>query len=156
VLTLNENKGVRTIDKYSLIGNQIKGNEMDNSSAKPFAKVMIVDDELFFREMLRDVVVNAGYKVVAEAMDGNEAVGKYRLHRPDITIMDIFMPEMNGIDAIKEIIAFDADARVLIYTGMGFDEDVEVALKSGARELVLKNFLPEEVIEVINRVLSGQ
>jgi len=129
---------------------------MDNSSAKPFAKVMIVDDELFFREMLRDVVVNAGYKVVAEAMDGIEAVEKYRLHRPDITIMDIFMPEMNGIDAIKEIIAFDAGARVLIYTGMGFEEDVEVALKSGAREVVLKNFLPEEVIEVINRVLAGQ
>ena len=129
---------------------------MDNSTAKPFAKVMIVDDELFFREMLRDVVVNAGYKVVAEAMDGTEAVEKYRLHRPDITIMDIFMPEMNGIDAIKEIIAFDADARVLIYTGMGFDEDVEVALKSGARDVVLKNFFPEEVMEVINRVLAGQ
>jgi len=129
---------------------------MDNTSAKPSAKVMIVDDELFFREMLRDVVVNAGYKVVAEAMDGNEAVEKYRIHRPDITIMDIFMPEMNGIDAIKEIIAFDADARVLIYTGMGFDEDVELALKSGARDVVLKNFFPEEVMEVINRVLAGQ
>ena len=129
---------------------------MDNRSAKSSAKVMIVDDELFFREMLRDVVVNAGYKVVAEAMDGNEAVEKYRLHRPDITIMDIFMPEMNGIDAIKEIIAFDADARVLIYTGMGFDEDVEVALQSGARDVVLKNFFPEEVMEVINRVLAGQ
>jgi two-component system chemotaxis response regulator CheY len=129
---------------------------MDNISDKPSAKVMIVDDELFFREMLRDVVVNAGYKVVAEAMDGNEAVEKYRIHRPDITIMDIFMPEMNGIDAIKEIIAFDADARVLIYTGMGFDEDVELALKSGARDVVLKNFFPEEVMEVINRVLAGQ
>jgi two-component system chemotaxis response regulator CheY len=129
---------------------------MDNRSAKPSAKVMIVDDELFFREMLRDVVVNAGYKIVAEAMDGNEAVEKYRIHRPDITIMDIFMPEMNGIDAIKEIIAFDADARVLIYTGMGFDDDVEVALKSGARDVVLKNFFPEEVMEVINRVLAGQ
>jgi two-component system chemotaxis response regulator CheY len=129
---------------------------MDNRSAKLSAKVMIVDDELYFREMLRDVVVNAGYKVVAEAMDGNEAVEKYRIHRPDITIMDIFMPEMNGIDAIKEIIAFDADARVLIYTGMGFDEDVELALKSGARDVVLKNFFPEEVMEVINRVLAGQ
>jgi two-component system chemotaxis response regulator CheY len=128
---------------------------MDNRSAKLSAKVMIVDDELYFREMLRDVVVNAGYKVVAEAMDGNEAVEKYRIHRPDITIMDIFMPEMNGIDAIKEIIAFDADARVLIYTGMGFDEDVELALKSGARDVVLKNFFPEEVMEVINRVLAG-
>jgi two-component system chemotaxis response regulator CheY len=129
---------------------------MDNISDKPSAKVMIVDDELFFREMLRDVVVNAGFKVVAEATDGNEAVQKYRLHRPDITIMDIFMPEMNGIDAIKEIIAFDAEARVLIYTGMGFDEDVEVALRSGARDVVLKNFFPEEVLEVVNRVLAGK
>jgi two-component system, chemotaxis family, chemotaxis protein CheY len=129
---------------------------MDNISDKPSAKVMIVDDELFFREMLRDVVVNAGFKVVAEATDGNEAVQKYRLHRPDITIMDIFMPEMNGIDAIKEIIAFDAEARVLIYTGMGFDEDVEVALRSGARDVVLKNFFPEEVLEVVNRVLAAK
>jgi two-component system, chemotaxis family, chemotaxis protein CheY len=129
---------------------------MDNTSAKSSAKVMIVDDERFFREMLRDVLVNAGYKVVAEALDGNEAVEKYRIHRPDITVMDIFMPEMNGIDAIKEIIAFDADARVLIYTGLGFDEDVEVALQSGAKDVILKTFFPEEVTDVIKRVLAVQ
>ena len=129
---------------------------MDNTSAKPSATVMIVDDELFFREMLRDVLVNAGFNIVAEALDGDEAVDKYRMHRPDITVMDIFMPEKNGIDAIKEIIAFDADARILIYTGLGFDDDAEVALRAGARDVVLKTFSPEEVTEVIKRVLAGQ
>jgi len=129
---------------------------MDNTSAMPSATVMIVDDELFFREMLRDVLVNAGFNVIAEALDGDEAVDKYRMHRPDITVMDIFMPEKNGIDAIKEIIAFDADARILIYTGLGFDDDAEVALRAGARDVVLKTFSPEEVTDVINRVLAGQ
>ena len=129
---------------------------MDNTSAMPSATVMIVDDELFFREMLRDVLVNAGFNVIAEALDGDEAVDKYRMHRPDITVMDIFMPEKNGIDAIKEIIAFDADARILIYTGLGFDDDAEVALRAGARDVVLKTFSPEEVTEVIKKVLAGQ
>jgi two-component system chemotaxis response regulator CheY len=129
---------------------------MDNTSAKPSATVMIVDDELFFREMLRDVLVNAGFNVIAEALDGDEAVVKYRIHRPDITVMDIFMPEKNGIEAIKEIIAFDADARILIYTGLGFDDDAEVALRAGARDVVLKTFSPEEVTGVIKRVLAGQ
>ena len=129
---------------------------MDNTSAWPSKTVMIVDDELFFREMLRELLVNAGFKVVAEALDGNDAVEKFRRHRPDITIMDIFMPEKNGIDAIKEIIAFDPNARVLIYTGLGFDEDVAVALQAGARDVVLKNYFPDEVTDVINRVLAGE
>ncbi len=120
------------------------------------ATVMIVDDELFFRKMLRDVLSKEGFKVVAEASDGDEAVAQYRKHRPDITVMDIFMPEKNGIAAIKEILSFDGSAKVLIYTGIGFDEDVEVALQAGAKEVLLKSFSPEEVTEVINRVLAGQ
>ncbi len=119
------------------------------------ATVMIVDDELFFRKMLRDVLSKEGFKVVAEASDGNEAVALYRKHRPDVTIMDIFMPEKNGIAAIKEILSLDGSAKVLIYTGIGFDEDAEVALQAGAKEVLLKSFSPEEVTEVINRVLVG-
>jgi two-component system chemotaxis response regulator CheY len=68
--------------------------------------------------------------------------------------MDIFMPEQNGIDAIKEIVSLDPGAKILIFTGMGFDEDVEVALNAGARDVILKNFLPDEITGVINRVLS--
>jgi two-component system, chemotaxis family, chemotaxis protein CheY len=128
---------------------------MENSSTQSSVTVMVVDDEFFFREMLRDVLASGGFKVVAEASNGVEAVELYRRLRPQITIMDIFMPEQNGIDSIKEIIAFDKEAKILIYTGLGFDDDVEVALKAGAREVILKTFFPEEVTAVINKVLAG-
>jgi two-component system, chemotaxis family, chemotaxis protein CheY len=127
---------------------------MENSSTQSSVTVMVVDDEFFFREMLRDVLASGGFKVVAEVSNGVEAVEQYRRLRPQITIMDIFMPEQNGIDAIKEILSFDKDARILIYTGLGFDEDVDVALKAGAKEVILKTFFPEEVTAVINRVLA--
>ena len=72
--------------------------------------VMIVDDELFFRTLLREILEKQGMIVVAEAVNGRDAVEKYRQHRPDVTIMDIVMPEMHGIDATREIIAADAHA----------------------------------------------
>ena len=117
---------------------------------------MIVDDEPFFRRMLRDVLVDAGYLIVAEASNGIEAVEKYRNCRPEITVMDIFMPEENGIAAIKDIIAFDKEAKILIFTGVGFDEDVEVALQAGAKEVILKSFSPEEIKSVVNKLRTGQ
>ncbi len=123
---------------------------MDNISRT----VMIVDDELFFRELLRDILKNAGFTIVAEAANGNEAIEKYRAHRPAITIMDIFMPETNGIEATKEIISLDSDARVLICSGVGYDENVEAALKAGAREVIFKPFIPEEVTQTIEKALS--
>jgi two-component system chemotaxis response regulator CheY len=129
---------------------------MDNTSARASRTVMIVDDEFFFRQMLRDMLVEAGFTIVAEASNGIEAVDMYRRHRPEITVMDIFMPEKNGVAAIREIIAFDKNARVLIYTGIGFDEDAEVALQAGAKDVILKSFSPEEVAAVINKVLAGQ
>ena len=131
-----------------------KGYKMDNNSSQASVTVMIVDDELFFRKMLREILEQEGVPVVAEAANGIEAVTEYRLHRPEIVIMDIFMPEKNGIEALKEIVAMDRNARVLIYTGVGFDEDIEVALCAGAKEVILKTFSPEEVVEVINRVMG--
>lgn len=129
---------------------------MENTSAKASGTIMIVDDELFFRQMLADILMEAGFTIVAEATNGIEAVDNYRKHRPELTIMDIFMPEENGIAAIKDIISIDKNAKILIYTGVGFDEDVEFALKAGAKEVILKSFSPEEVVSVINNVLAGQ
>ena len=129
---------------------------MDNTTSRPSGTVMIVDDELFFRQMLREILVEAGYTVVAEAKNGIEAVAMYREHRPEITVMDIFMPEENGVAAIKEIVAFDKNAKILIYTGIGFDEDAEVALQAGAKDVILKSFSPEEVTAVINKALTGE
>jgi two-component system chemotaxis response regulator CheY len=129
---------------------------MDSSDTRPSGTIMIVDDEPFFRRMLRDVLVDAGYLIVAEASNGIEAVEKYRNCRPEITVMDIFMPEENGIAAIKDIIAFDKEAKILIFTGVGFDEDVEVALQAGAKEVILKSFSPEEIKSVVNKLRTGQ
>ena len=94
-------------------------------------KILIVEDEIYFRQLLRDILVEAGFTIVAEASNGIEAIDEYRKHRPEITIMDIFMPGENGIDALKEIISIDKNAKILIYTGLGFDEDAEVALRAG-------------------------
>jgi two-component system chemotaxis response regulator CheY len=115
---------------------------------------MIVDDELFFRELLRDILAKEGFTVVAEAANGSEAVEKYRAHRPAVTLMDIFMPVENGIDATREIVAIDSNARVLICSGIGYDDDIEVALKSGARDVIYKPFMPEEVMASINKALA--
>jgi two-component system chemotaxis response regulator CheY len=115
---------------------------------------MIVDDELFFRELLRDLLVKEGFAVVTEATDGSEAVEKYQAHRPAITIMDIFMPGKSGIDATREIVAFDRNAKVLICSGIGYDDDIAAAIDAGARDVIYKPFMPEEVMASINKALA--
>ncbi len=128
---------------------------MDNSSSRVSRTIMIVDDELFFRELLRDMLEKEGFTIVAEATDGAEAVAKYRDHRPEITIMDIFMPGENGIDATREIVSFDENAKVLICSGIGYDDDIEAAMKAGARGIIVKPFFPAEVMETIAKVMGG-
>lgn len=116
--------------------------------------VMIVDDELYFRTLLRDILETSGYTIVAEATDGNDAVEKYRQFRPEVTIMDIFMPGKHGIDATKEIMALDGNARILICSGVGFDDDVAAARAAGAKAVILKPFIPVEVTEAINTAMG--
>lgn len=128
---------------------------MDNNSSHAAGTILIVEDEFFFRELLRDILEKEGFTVVAEAADGVEGVEKYRLIRPDLTIMDIFMPEKNGIDATREILSGDADARILICSGTGYDEHVEDAMQAGARGVIYKPFFPQEVVDIINKVMNA-
>jgi two-component system chemotaxis response regulator CheY len=114
---------------------------------------MIVDDELFFRKMLRDILEEKGITVVAEAEDGLEAVEKYRQHQPDIIILDIYMPGSSGFEAAREILSYDSNAKVLICSGSGYDEDVEAALSTGARDIILKPFIPKEVLDIVGKLL---
>jgi len=116
--------------------------------------VMIVDDELFFRKLLGTILTEKGFSVVTEASDGVEAVEKYSLHRPDLVILDIYMPQKNGFDATKDILSLNPKAKVLICSGMGYDDDVKAALAIGARDVILKPFIPQEVIEIVSRVLA--
>jgi len=119
-------------------------------------RILIVDDEVFFRKVLRDILGKIGFTVVAEAADGNEAIEKFCLHRPHVTIMDIYMPEKNGIDATKAMIALDKNANVLICSASDFDSDTQAALDVGAKAILLKPFVPKEIYEAVKRVLGGK
>ena len=119
-------------------------------------RVLIVDDEEFFRKVLRDILGKIGFTVVAEAVDGSDAVEKFRAHRPHVTIMDIYMPEKNGIEATKEMLALDKKANVLICSASDFDSDTQAALDVGAKAILLKPFVPKEIYETVKIVLGGK
>lgn len=117
--------------------------------------VLVVDDELFFRGLLKDILVTGGFDVVADAANGAEAVELYRKHLPDIVLMDIYMPEKSGIESIREIMAIDPGAKILVCSGVGYDMDLDAAMQSGARGVIYKPFYDEEVLETIRKNLAG-
>lgn len=129
---------------------------MHQDSVQVSKTVLIVDDELFFRKLLGTMLTEKGFSVVAEAADGVEALEKYSLHRPELIILDIYMPRKNGFDATKDILSMNPKAKVVICSGLGYDEDVKAALALGARDVILKPFIPQEVIEIVTRVLAEQ
>jgi len=124
---------------------------MSSSGAR---SILIVDDEQFFRQVLRQMLVDEGYTVVAEACDGDDAVLKYREFTPDLVFMDIYMPEKNGIEAIRDILSNDPNAKILICSGTGYDEDIDAALKAGARGVIFKPFYDAEVMETVRNILT--
>lgn len=118
------------------------------------AKILVVDDAAFMRMMLKDIITKAGLTVAGEAENGLVAVEKYKELKPDITTLDITMPEKDGISALKEIIAFDPSAKVIMCSAMGQQSMVIEAIQSGAKDFVVKPFKPERVIEAINKTLG--
>ena len=120
------------------------------------ARVLIVDDALFMRTMLRNIFVESGFEVVGEAGNGNDAVEKYRALVPDLTTMDIVMPEKNGIEALKLIMAFDPRARVVMCSALGQESLIIEALEAGARDFIVKPFKPAKVVEVAQKVLAAE
>lgn len=122
-------------------------------------KVMIVDDAMFMRNMISDIFQGKkfgeeDYEVVAEAENGIEAVEKYKEHMPDVVTMDIVMPEMTGIEALKEIMQINAGANVIMCSALGQDSLVMEALDSGAKDFIVKPFQPEKVLDVVVRILK--
>lgn len=114
-------------------------------------KILIVDDAAFMRMMLRNIFLGAGYEVVGEAANGVEGIQKYKELRPDFVTMDITMPEMNGIEATKAITAFDANAKIVMCSAMGQQAMVLDAIKSGARDFLVKPFDAKKVIETVRK-----
>lgn len=115
--------------------------------------VLVVDDEHFFREVLRGMLVNDGFTVVAEASCGEEAVRKFREFAPSLVLMDIYMSGMNGIEATREIISIDPAAKILICSGTGYDDDINAAIQAGASGIIYKPFYDEEVMETVKNLL---
>lgn len=116
--------------------------------------VLVCDDAAFMRAMLSDILTQAGLDVIGEAQSGVEAVQKYRDLRPDLVTMDLLMPDMGGIDAVREIVTIDPGARVLMCSAMGQQSLVLEALQAGARDFVVKPFQPSRVLEAVERVLG--
>jgi len=116
--------------------------------------VMLVDDAAFMRMMLKDILSNNGYQIVGEAENGMIAVDKYSELKPDITIMDITMPEMDGLQAVKEIRAKDPQAKVIMCSAMGQQTMVIEAIQSGAKDFVVKPFQPDRVLEAVGKALK--
>jgi two-component system chemotaxis response regulator CheY len=116
--------------------------------------VLICDDAIFMRTMIGDILTQAGFRIVGEAENGVQAVERYRELRPDIVTMDIVMPEMGGIDAVREILSEDPSAKVLMCSAMGQQALVIEAIQAGARDFVVKPFQPSRVLEAIQRVLG--
>ncbi len=128
---------------------------MNTSCSASPKTVMIVDDEVFFRKILREMLEKEGLTVVAEAVDGIDAVKSFKEYRPGLTLMDIYMPNKSGMDATKEILSIDGNAKVVICSGQGYDEDARASLAAGARYVILKPFIKDEVLEIVNRVMGG-
>lgn len=115
-------------------------------------KVLIVDDAAFMRIKLKDILEKNNYEVVGEAENGIEAIEKYKEVSPDIVTMDITMPEMDGVEALKEIKAFDANAKILMCSAMGQQSMVMDAIRAGAVDFIVKPFDTERVIHALDKV----
>ena len=118
------------------------------------AKILVVDDAAFMRLRACKVLQDSGHEVL-EAENGADAVRQYSQHRPDAVLMDITMPEMDGLAALKEIKKIDPAARVAMVTAMGQQAIVMEALKSGAKDFVLKPFQPDRVLAALQKILAA-
>lgn len=117
-------------------------------------KVLIVDDAAFMRMMIKDILVKNGFDVVGEAENGAQAVEKFKETTPDLVTMDITMPEMDGITALKEIKQIDASAKIIMCSAMGQQSMVIDAIQAGAKDFIVKPFQADRVLEAINKTLG--
>lgn len=117
-------------------------------------KGLIVDDAAFMRMMLKEILTKSGYEIAGEAVNGKEAVEMYKSQTPDFVTMDITMPEMDGIEALKEILKIDSGAVVIMCSAIGQQANVLEAIKLGAKDFIVKPFQPERVLESIKKTVG--
>jgi two-component system chemotaxis response regulator CheY len=118
------------------------------------ARVLVVDDAAFMRKMVTDALSNGGHEIVGEAGNGVEALAQYQDLRPDVMTLDITMPEKDGLAALKEIIAVDPGAKVVMCSALGQESKVLESIKLGAKDFVVKPFQPDRVIAAVEKALA--
>ncbi len=116
--------------------------------------VLIADDAEFMRMMLRDIIEDMGMDVVAEVANGQEAYEEYQKKQPDLVLLDISMPVVDGLDALKKIIALDKKANVVMITALGQKDQVLACIKAGAQDFIIKPFDQERVEETLDHLLA--
>lgn len=120
-------------------------------------RILIVDDEPFMRLKLKDLLEREGFEVCGEAENGQDAIDKYKVLKPDLVTMDIVMPkvkEIDGIGAVKEIIKIDPDAKIVMLTAIGQHDFIVESIRSGAKDFVVKAANPLRIIKVIEKILK--
>jgi two-component system chemotaxis response regulator CheY len=117
-------------------------------------RILICDDAAFMRMMIKDIITKNGYEVAGEAENGLVAIEKYEETKPDLVLMDIIMPEMDGISSLKEIMARDPNAKVIMCSAMGQQAMVIESIKAGARDFIVKPFQADRVLEAIQKVVG--
>lgn len=118
------------------------------------AKILIVDDSKTSRRFLKNMLEEAGHQIVGEAVNGQEGIDKYKQLKPDLVTMDITMPVLDGIEAVGEIMEYDADAKVIMVTAAGQKTNMVEALKRGAADFIQKPFESEVILKVVEKVLE--
>ena len=117
-------------------------------------KILLVDDAAFMRMMIKDILVKNGFTVCGEGQDGLEAIDKYKSLQPDLVIMDITMPNMDGLAALKAIKKDHPNAKIVMCSAMGQESYVVDAIKSGAADFIVKPFQADRIISTVQKVLK--
>ena len=117
-------------------------------------RVMVCDDAAFMRMMIKDILVKNGYEIAAEAENGLKAVEQYPEAKPDLVLMDITMPEMDGIEAVRRIKTLDPNANIIMCSAMGQQAMVIEAIQAGAKDFIVKPFQADRVLEAVRKVIG--
>lgn len=130
--------------------------ENERTTAGKNAKILVVDDLLFTRKMLKDLLESEGYAYVLEAEDGDTAVEAYRASLPDVVLMDVVMPRVDGIDALKQIKEINPDAKVIMISAVGQESVIKEAMQLGARSYLTKPIREEAVLKAVKQQLENK
>jgi two-component system, chemotaxis family, chemotaxis protein CheY len=118
------------------------------------ARILVVDDAAFMRKMVTDALTKGGHEVIGEAGNGAEAVEQYQTLKPDLTTLDITMPEKDGLSALKDIMAMDPSAKVIMCSALGQESKVLESIKLGAKDFVVKPFQADRVLDAVGKALG--